>query len=122
MVTPSAARPGRTRAVDVEPVLLAAAHRLLERDSVDALTVRKVAAEAGVAPMGLYHRFGGKDGLVLALFTDGFDLLKRTLDERQAGDPLAELRAGCVQYRVFALRSRNLQLHQLGILNDDNPV
>ena len=62
VVTPSAQR-RRTRAVDVEKSILAAAHRLLEREGVDALTVRRVASEAGVAPMGLYHRFGGKEGL-----------------------------------------------------------
>lgn len=93
----------RTRAVDVETELLDAAHRLLEREGVDALTVRGVAAEAGVAPMGLYHRFGGKDGLVNALFIDGNDALARAMHETPAGDPITELRGGCEQYRRFAL-------------------
>ena len=107
MVTsaPSAAaeRSGRTRAVDVERVLLEAAHRLLEREGVDALTVRRVATEAGVAPMGLYHRFGGKDGLISALFVDGFERLARALHDTPMGDALEELHAGSVQYRAFAL-------------------
>jgi AcrR family transcriptional regulator len=103
MVTSASSRTGRTRAVDVERVLLDAAHRLLEEEGIDAVTVRRVAAEAGVAPMGLYHRFGGKDGLLEALFADGFAALTDALQDRLAGDPLSELRASCAQYRRFAL-------------------
>ena len=103
MVTPAESRSGRTRAVDVERVLLDAAHRLLEREGIEAVTVRRVAAEAGVAPMGLYHRIGGKDGLIEALFADGFAALTDALQDRPAGDPLRELRAGCAQYRRFAV-------------------
>lgn len=98
----------RTPAVDVERSLLEAAHRLLERDGIDAVTVRAVAAEAGVAPMGLYHRFGGKDGLVESLFNDGFDALTAALLDRPAGAPMDELLAGCLQYRRFALAHRAL--------------
>ena len=111
MVTRTSSSPersGRTRAVDVERVLLEAAHRLLEREGADALTVRRVATEAGVAPMGLYHRFGGKDGLVNALFVDGFERLARALRDRPMGNALEELHAGCVQYRAFALANRAL--------------
>ena len=99
---------GRTRAIDVERVLLESAHRLLEREGIDALTVRRVATEAGVAPMGIYHRFGGKDGLVNALFIDGFAALGRALQETVSGDALDELRDGCMQYRRFALANRAL--------------
>src|SRR5690606_29894195 len=49
------------------------------------------------------HRFGGKDGLVEALFIDGNDALARSLREAPAGDPITELRDGCRQYRRFAL-------------------
>src|SRR5262245_60864933 len=102
MVTSAEPRTSRTRAVDVERVLLDAAHRLLEREGIDAVTVRRVAAEAGVAPMGLYHRFGGKDGLLEAIFADGFDALTVAVEDHPAGDPLDELRAGLAQYRRFA--------------------
>jgi AcrR family transcriptional regulator len=101
--TPPPVRRGRTRAVDVEAVLLDAAHRLLESDGVEALTVRRVATEAGVAPMGIYHRFGGKDGLAEALFVDGNRLLAEALRDVEVGDALGELRDGCRQYRQFAL-------------------
>jgi AcrR family transcriptional regulator len=102
MVTRGAPR-RRTPAVDVEKAILGAAHRLLEGAGVDALTVRRVATEAGVAPMGLYHRFGGKDGLLEALFVDGNDALATYLRNVPIGDAVSELRAGCQQYRSFAL-------------------
>ena len=101
--TTQSARRGRTRAVDVEAVLLDAAHRLLESEGVEALTVRRVATEAGVAPMGIYHRFGGKDGLAEELFIDGNRRLGEAMQQVEVGDPLDELRGGCRQYRRFAL-------------------
>ena len=61
------ARRSRTPSVEVERELLAAALVILVRDGLGGLTVRAVAAEAGIAPMGLYSRLGGKDGLVDAL-------------------------------------------------------
>lgn len=64
---PAPARRARTRSADVERELLAAAEAVLVREGPGGLTVRAVAAEAGTAPMGVYNRLGGKDGLVAAL-------------------------------------------------------
>ena len=66
------ARRGRTPSADVERELLAAAEAVLVRDGPGGLTVRAVAAEAGIAPMGVYNRLGGKVGLVDALLIKGF--------------------------------------------------
>ena len=70
-------RRGRTPSADVERELLAAAETVLVRDGPGGLTVRAVAAEAGIAPMGVYNKLGGKDGLVDALLIRGFDRLGR---------------------------------------------
>ncbi len=61
---PARVRPTRTPSRDLEVALVDAAERVLVRDGPEAVTVRAVAVEAGVAPMGVYNRFGGKDGLV----------------------------------------------------------
>src|SRR6201987_4474698 len=74
------ARRGRTPSADVERELLAAAEAVLVRDGPGGLTVRAVAAEAGIAPMGVYNRLGGKDGLVDALLIKGFDRLRAAVD------------------------------------------
>ncbi|MGH3855747.1 MAG: TetR/AcrR family transcriptional regulator, partial [Pseudonocardiaceae bacterium] len=50
-----------------------AAERLLNH--LNALAVRDIAARAGVAPMGVYNRFGSKDGILNALLQQGFDEL-----------------------------------------------
>lgn len=52
----------RTPTADIETNLVDAAEVVLLRDGLDAITVRAVAAEAVVAPMGIYNHLGGKDG------------------------------------------------------------
>ena len=56
----------RTSAGDVRPLLVAAGRRILERDGAAALTVRAVAKEAGVAPMGVYNHFDGNSATLLS--------------------------------------------------------
>src|ERR1700728_2758770 len=68
-------RSGRTPSADIERQLLAAAEAVVIREGPGGLTVRAVAAEAGIAPMGVYNRLGGKEGLVDALLIRGFDRL-----------------------------------------------
>jgi AcrR family transcriptional regulator len=99
---------GRTPSADVTESLLDAAHELLEEGGNDAITVRAVATRAGVAPMGVYSRFGNKDGLLEALFVRGFDRLHATIAEASGPDALARLRAGCLAYRRFALEHPHL--------------
>src|SRR6201992_4387471 len=74
----------RTPSADVERELLAAAEAVLVREGPAGLTVRAVAAEAGIAPMGVYNRLGGKDGLVDALLIRGFDRLREAVDNTLA--------------------------------------
>ena len=57
--------------------------------------MRRIAAAAGCSTMGLYSRFGGKDGVVDELYAEGFE---RLIDSMRANpptdDPLADLRRG----------------------------
>src|SRR5579859_2707971 len=80
MNAPTPARRGRTPSTDVERELLLAAEQVLVRDGPGGLTVRAVAAQAGIAPMGVYNRLGGKEGLVDALLIKGFDRLRAAVD------------------------------------------
>ncbi|MCB0982107.1 MAG: TetR/AcrR family transcriptional regulator [Acidimicrobiaceae bacterium] len=93
-----------SRLDDVGNALLEAADRLLAAEGAGALTIRRMAAEAGVSTMNVYSRFGGKDGVVEQLFLNGFALLAARLDAvPTTDDPLADLQ-GCGQaYRCFAL-------------------
>jgi len=100
-----AARRGRTPSADVERELLAAAEAVLVRDGPGGLTVRAVAAEAGIAPMGVYNRLGGKDGLVDALLVKGFSRLREAVEmSRGGGLTVRDRLIACgMNYRRFAL-------------------
>ncbi|HEV3380563.1 MAG TPA: TetR/AcrR family transcriptional regulator [Trebonia sp.] len=109
-MTDAAAAPGRrsrTPSADVQRELVAAAEAVLVRDGPGALTVRAVAAEAGIAPMGVYNRFGGKDGLVDALLIIGFDRLRAAIESGAEPVMIGRLRACGLRYRAFALANPN---------------
>ncbi|WP_143965897.1 TetR/AcrR family transcriptional regulator [Gordonia zhaorongruii] len=92
----------RTSAADIRTSLVAAGRRIVERDGASALTVRAVATEAGVAPMGVYNHFAGKDGLISAVATDGFAAFGDAIAQTDA-DAVDRLRNSGMAYRRFAL-------------------
>ena len=94
---------GRTPSTAVEEDLLTAAEEILVNEGPEALTVRKVASCAGVAPMGVYNRFQGKAGLLEALFVRGFDALTATVAAATGADARERLRDAGMRYRQFAL-------------------
>jgi AcrR family transcriptional regulator len=101
--SPSRRRP-RTPSADVHGAILDAAERLLEAGDPSALTVRGLAREAGVAPMGVYNHFDGKNGVVDALFRRGFESLAADLTIVMAvQDPRDALGRGALRYRELAL-------------------
>ena len=101
-------RRSRTPSADVERELLAAAEAVLVRDGPGGLTVRAVAAEAGIAPMGVYNRLGGKEGLVDALLIKGFDRLREAIEAGDEPDMRTRLRACGMRYRQFALANPHI--------------
>ena len=100
------ARPPRTRtpSADMRSALLGAAANILEAEGADALSVRRIATEAGVAPMGVYNHFDGKHGIIEALWIEGFDRLRTTLEALRSIDDAGQaLVAGIDRYRRLAL-------------------
>ena len=94
----------RTPSAEVRADLLAAAGRILEAEGAGALSVRRIAAEAHVAPMGVYNHFDGKHGIIEALWVEGFERLRAVLEAvRALDDPAEVLVEGCRRYRVLAL-------------------
>ena len=84
--------------------ILEAASELLSKEGASALSVRRIAAAAGCSTMGLYSRFGGKDGVVDELYAEGFERLVEGMQaNRPTDDPLADLRRGAVCYRETAV-------------------
>lgn len=94
----------RTPSAGMEAGLLEAASELLEREGPDALSIRRIAAAAGVAPMGVYNHFASKSGIIEALFVQGFERLGRAMSSLEAiEDPFGALTEGGRRYRALAL-------------------
>jgi AcrR family transcriptional regulator len=94
---------------DVGTTLLEAAGHILTTEGAAALTVRRIAAEAGMSTMNVYSRFGSKHGVVEHLFLRGFALLAEAMtDVPHSDDPIADLRACGAAYRRFALTHSTL--------------
>lgn len=88
----------------MESALLEAAADILESEGAEALSVRRIAAAAGVAPMGVYNHFDSKSGIIDALFIQGFERLAAALQAAaETPDPYEALREGGRRYRALAL-------------------
>lgn len=95
----------RTPSRDIHAALIEAAEAVLIREGADGVTIRAVAAEAGVAPMGVYNRFGNKDGLIDALLIRGFSGLRDAVDTPGVADAAERLRQSGRNYRRFGLEN-----------------
>jgi AcrR family transcriptional regulator len=104
-----APRLSREHSIETAPseqrsALLAAALRLLREQGASGLKLRTVAAAAGCSTTGVYTWFGGKHGLVEALFVEAFDRFGVALRSgRRARSPQAEVRALGRRYRAWAV-------------------
>jgi AcrR family transcriptional regulator len=81
--------------------LAAMARQVLERDGLDALTLRAAAREAGVSHMAPYRHFKDKGELLAAVAEQGFRELTEFMDRAIAAD--GDPRASGVAYVSFAL-------------------
>jgi AcrR family transcriptional regulator len=103
---------GRPRVHDerTERELLVAAEALLAAGGVAELSVRRLAETAGTSARAIYSVFGGKEGLVQALFREAFLALAADIDALpETDDPLADVvAAGVVGFRGWAMRRPQL--------------
>lgn len=85
--------------------LLDAAMRVLRERGALFLTLRRVADAAATSTMGIYTCFGGRAGLLEAIYERGFGLLHEAMTRSLDGhtDPLARIMAVAYGYRRFAL-------------------
>jgi AcrR family transcriptional regulator len=103
-MTKSAGTRTRTPSAGMEGALLASAADILESEGPDGLSVRRIAAAAGVAPMGVYNHFESKSGIIEALYIQGFARLGAAMQAMaQIADPSEALLEGARRYRALAL-------------------
>jgi AcrR family transcriptional regulator len=93
--------------------LLETASRLLAEEGANAVSVRRLADEAGTSTRAIYSLFGSKEGLLSAMFRRAADTFVRLHDAVPvADDPLDELIPLGLAYRQSALE----QPHLYGLL------
>ncbi len=96
---------------DMRSTLLDAALTVLQRDGAAALTVRNITHEVGCSTTGIYTYFGGKHGLVEAIYLEGFDSFDRALAACEGPDELLESGRA---YRRWALANPTHYLVMFG--------
>lgn len=81
-------RQERTRAE-----VLVAAGEIIAEEGLEGLTMRKLAARAGVAVATLYNQFGDRGGVLVAFVSNGLDQLEVDFDDQSTRRPIDTTRA-----------------------------
>ena len=101
-MSPKQADPG------VRLALMEAGARLVARGGVEALTIRRLAAEVGVSTMAIYTHFGGMEELRSEMQKEAFERLNaRVRSVKATADPVADLSAMGWMYCSNALAEPN---------------
>jgi AcrR family transcriptional regulator len=82
---PARKRPGQYHHGDLRQALIQAALRTIDRQGVEALTLRAVGATLGVSRTALYRHFADKDTLLAAVAAEGFRTLHAALVQAWEG-------------------------------------
>ncbi len=91
---------------DLKNALIKAGVEILAKEGVGALSLRKVARQAGVSHAAPYAHFTDKQALIAAISTEGFKVLLSQLEaaiSRCAGEPQRQLVEAAWAYVQFAL-------------------
>jgi AcrR family transcriptional regulator len=125
----------RGQGVRLTEDIVSGALALIERTgSADAVTLRAVAREVGIAAPSIYAHFPDRDAVLMAVITRVFGELTAAIErgEESAGqDPADRLAAGCEAYVAFGLEhqarygvlfSRPLQPELHPKLEPDEPI
>ncbi len=75
---------------DAKANILAAASALFLEGGTRALSVREIAKRGGVSTIGIYSYFQGKQGILDALYIEGFQSVSRAMDVETEGRPPRE--------------------------------
>lgn len=72
--------------MDSRTKILNAATELFLEGGISSLSVRHIASKAGLSTIGIYSHFQGKQGILDALYIEGFDLVRRAMDVVPTGN------------------------------------
>ncbi|MFC1661520.1 TetR/AcrR family transcriptional regulator [Gemmatimonadota bacterium] len=91
---------------DLREALVNAALRTLDAESLEAVTLRRLAREAGVSHAAPYHHFPDLDSLLAAVAARGFQILRGEMSGKAVGavtEPFPRLQAAGTAYVTFAV-------------------
>jgi AcrR family transcriptional regulator len=125
-MSPAATRPyrkprNRYHHGDLRRALLDEALRTIQRDGVEALTLRSIGVRLGVSRTALYRHFADKRALLSAVATEGFRLLRERLVEAWGSGGVAAFNATGVAYIRFATANPSHYRVMFGGFVDDAP-
>jgi AcrR family transcriptional regulator len=101
-----ARRRGAAHGDSLRVAMLDAASALLHEEGPQALTTRRLADTVGTSTQAIYTLFGGKEGIVRAMYAEGFDRLAQALAAVDAAEQPADYLLDLGRaYRTSALRS-----------------
>lgn len=95
----------------LKETLLDEALRILDAEALEAVTLRRLAREAGVSHTAPYHHFRDLDALLAAVAARGFHMLRQEMSRYVAGaaaDPFQRLQAAGMAYVAFAVSHAEL--------------
>lgn len=94
---------------DTAQRILTAARRLFEHEGPAGVTMRRVAAAAGLSPMAIYRHFENREALLARIGSDSFEAIAGHWSARAQGlDPLTRLIAVHRLYLDYALAHPHL--------------
>jgi len=100
----------KTHTADLATELVDAAGRILAAEGAGALTLRRLAQTAGTSTMAVYTLFGDKQGLLAAMYREGYRRLGAAMADAAEGvdDPLEAMARYGRAYRAAALANPHL--------------
>lgn len=103
-----------------EEKIVRSAHRLLDREGADAVTMRRVAEAVGITPMAIYRHFPDRDALLKRVSNDSFDAVALEWSQQSRHPDVARrLLATHELYLDYALAHPHLFDHAFSVRRDD---
>jgi len=96
----------KTNDSDSRSKILEAASELFLEKGVAGLSVRAISKRAGLSTIGIYSHFSGKQGILDALYIEGFHKVLNAMSiDNSEGTTLAQLLESCEAYLAMAKQS-----------------
>ncbi|OLF72542.1 TetR family transcriptional regulator [Alteromonas sp. W12] len=87
---------------DTRQKILDAASALFLKGGTNALSVRAIAKGAGMSTIGIYSHFKGKQGILDALYIEGFELIEREMLAADGNTSAEKVINGCERILSFS--------------------